>query len=99
MKVKYKFFVLFTMIILVSCNQSKIKNLESKIDALELELEETNDKLFILEVYTTELSDEIEDLKHEIDAFSHKGWRTNIRDINNEMSDVERALDNLRYEF
>ena len=56
-------------------------------------------KISKLKKHTSELGDELGDLRSEVDDFTWENWQSNVWDVESEMSDVESVFDNLQYEF
>ena len=101
---------MFLLIGLLSCNKSKIEELENEIYYLENEnsdleyqvsnLEDRNDELldviYQIESSTSGLEWELDRLSSEVDDFGWEDWRTNVWDVENQLSSVKSSFYDLQ---
>ncbi len=94
-------FILF--IVITSCNQGRIKELENQVSELESqlsekqnELDEFDNKLSEIHGYIGDLESTISQLRSEVDDFSYEDWQYNVPDVEDATSNVESAFDDLQ---
>lgn len=101
-----KYFLLFSLICMFSCNADEIKKLKREISNLEEEVRKCKDnneeleyKISELESLSQEVEQSISDIRDKVDDFNYDDTNVNVYDLDSETSDAEHAIRQLINEF
>jgi septal ring factor EnvC (AmiA/AmiB activator) len=95
--------VILFVIFMASCNQEKIKQLETQLQETESELESTKNELEEAQTKISEIQSEVDNmesavsqLRGEVDNFSYYNWRDVVPDVEDATSNIESKLSDLQ---
>lgn len=91
-------FPLFILILLLltSCNQDRIEELENQLSEKQSELDEAEDTISEIQIHIDDLELAVSELRNEVDDFGYEEWKYNVPDVENATTNVETELEELK---